>query len=106
MKFKVGDHVQLIQDIWPEKKIRKAIVKEVLDMEYLFIKFYGELDKFLIHSHFVKKANNRGMNQRGANGRFLPKGQNPIGKSIWSDTLPDTMTINGVKYVKEVRKHE
>ena len=103
MKFKVGDHVQLIQDIWPEKKIRKAVVKEVLDMGYLFIKFYCNLDKFLIHSQFVKKQNNRGMNPRNAHGRFVSKRQSDFDKIFWSVDLPDTMTINGVKYVKEVK---
>lgn len=49
-----------------------------------------------------KKVNNRGKNKRDAHGRFISSAQSNSDTICWSFTLPETIIINGVRYVKEV----
>lgn len=119
MKFKVGDRVRvkahqagLCSDhgcayMAPEmlgyvgKKFTVGSFHVSYRKNVVFYKFNG----FLFSNCMLEKvSNNRGKNPRGADGRFMLKKKDrktEFEHIFWSFDLPDNITINGVKYVKE-----
>ncbi len=110
MKFKIGDRVKLMKsELGIDKSFIGSIGQIVAISPYQVntkntVYFPHSNDYIFLSDDVLEKvSNNRGKNPRDAHGRFVSKRQIDFDKIFWSVDLPDTMTINGVKYVKEVK---